>query len=304
MATRTTFGNLQAKIHSKGQEILDGVSKRVKHSQKLRNVSLLSKGFAVATPRFGGRTVFLWVKNKTRVWIERTNVWVSFSTFPRTFANGILLQAEMYRDGDTWIVAFEDVIMMDGDDVRKPFLHRLPLLITLVDEMRRFADPSRDPGVYAVKPWFPVSKLHDELRGDIYRKQPQYLLVKFLPKSPRYLGADSGITQESFFLALAADNTSTSVTDHTSSTDTPEIIHSISGTVNMIRRIYKIREGDPDQYNLIDPATGESSGRACVRTLQCSLWLASLKDGAYVMCRNVSGHDNLEPYADGLVVCV
>lgn len=304
MATRTTFGNLQAKSHSKGQEILDGVSKRVKHPQKLRNVSLLSRGYAIATPRFGGRSVFLWVKNKTRVWIDKTNIWVSFSTFPRTFANGTLLQAEMFREGDDWIVSFEDVLMCDGEDVRRPFLQRLAMLNVMVTDMRETADPSRDPGVYAVKPWFPVSNLHEELRADFYRKQPQYLLLRFLPKSPRYMGADSGITQETFFLGLRGEIVSGTVagtgagTDVCTGTITPGVANSF------VRKIYKIREGEPDQYNLIDPVSGKSSGRACVRTLQMSLWLASLEDGTPVVCRSVPGHDNLEPYADGSAVCV
>lgn len=290
-----TFGNVYMKTHNKSQQVVDALQKRIKNPQKLRNTKLLSNGFTIAAPRFGGRTVYLWVKNKTRVWIDKNVCYMTNSTFPKSFTDGTLIQGELYKHNDIWIVAFEDLIMYEGHFIEKPFITRLQMLITATEDLIRFADPSRDPGVYNVKPWFPTVSLLDSLSPEKFHKQPSFLIIKFLPKNAKASGSDYGITQETFTLKISNEPGNV---DMGTDVEKSDKLHSVKNNNKYLRHIYKIEDGEPDQYELKDPKDASKTGRACVRTLQNSLWLSSLENGSKVWCRKVSGHTNLEPYSD------
>ena len=293
------FGQVSLKCHSKQDAILGAVSKRARHPQKLRSPGLLTKGVAIATPRFGGRTVYLWVKNKTRVWVDKTSVWITHAIFPRAFVSGTLLQAEMYHmepsgsDSGRWVIAFEDVIIEKGDVVAdtKPFLAMLTSLISLVTQLQRCADPAHDPGTFAVKPWFPVKHIADEFRAERFYKQPSYLLLRFLPKDPNSTRPDSGLNKDPFFMRIRHDVTNA--------------IKEPGAHTHTEGKVFAIRKNpdttDPDQYDLFEPASGKHEGRACVRTMHNSLWIRGLLDNTNVWCRWLKEHSKYEPYAEAIV---
>lgn len=288
------FGQVSLERHSKQDAILDAVSKRARHPQKLRSPALLSKGVGIATPRFGGRTIYLWVKNKTRVWVDKTSVWITLATFPRSFIPGTLLQAEMYHtDSGSWVIAFEDVLIENGEVVSdtKPFLTRLNSLITLVGQLQRYADPAHDPGTFAVKPWFPVANAADELRAERFYKQPAYLLIRFLPKDPKSTRPDAGLNKDPFFMRIQHDVEK--AVAHPDDSVHPE------GSVFLIRKNPDTM--DPDQYDLFHPSSGKNEGRACIRTMHNSLWIRGLADNAKVWCRWLKEHSKYEPYAEAVI---
>jgi hypothetical protein len=282
------FGQVSFASHPDKDKILNAISKRVKHSQKLRSPSLLTKGKTICTPRFGGRTVFLWVKNKTRVWADRNNVWKTLAKFPTEFISGTLLQAEMYRDiptGDDkgkWIIAFEDVIIHNGIDLTEtaPFTQRLRVLTNLIISLRRYSETSLDPGIFTVKPWYKCSEVTKYINSDKFRKRPEYLLIRFLQKDIFSKKPDTSLSRAPFFMKIQYDNTSSA---HTS--DNIRLL--ITKDTKTI---------DPDQYILTD-SKGESKGKACVKTLHNSLWLRSLSDGTEVLCRWNKIHKRYEPYS-------
>lgn len=291
------FGQVCLVPHPRKDALIEAVSRRAGHPQKLRSSALFSKGISVVAPRFGGRTVYLWVKNKTRVWVDKTAVWKTVAPFPREFLKGTLLQAEMYRDepdGDSrgrWIIAFEDILICDGDVIAdsKPFLYRLRTLIHCVTQLQRYADPARDPGVFAMKPWSFGKDILDMIRAERFRKQPSYLIARFLPKHPDSSLPDNGLSKETFFLKISRDEIPG---ESNTSTQTP------LGKVFCIHRSEGVT--DPDQYDLRNPFTNEVQGKACVRTLHNSLWLRSLHNGARVWCRWLKEHSRYEPYADAV----
>jgi len=287
------FGRISLEHHPKKDAILDAVSKRARHPQKLRSPGLIAKGAAIVAPRFGGRTVYLWVKNKTRVWVDKTNVWISRSVFPRSFTDGTLLQGEMYHDehvgsdDNQWVIAFEDVLIHEGVVLADttPFHKRLTILVDLITQLQRCADPAHDPGVFAMKPWVPAPETYDMLLAEKYRKQPTYLIVRFLQKNPGgTTRPDSGLSKDPFFMRIQQDEPSS-----------PQS-HSPMGRIFQIRK--NVDTADPDQYDLIDPRTRTVEGRACVRTMHCSLWLRSLKSDSKVWCRWMTEYSRYEPYAD------
>jgi hypothetical protein len=284
------FGQLTLHTHPKQDDILNAISKRARHPQKLRSPALLSKGSPIMTPRFGGRTVYLWIKSSVRVWVDKTNVWETRANFPKSFMNGTLLQAEMYRStADTWVIAFEDVLIQDGNILSDttPFIKRLTHLISLVSQLRKCADPAYDPGIYAVKQWYPVSDANEVLRAENYHIQPEYLLIRFLQRNPASTHPDNGLSKDPFFMKIQKDI----------KPDTPD-----ESPTNPAGSVFLIRKNtdtlDPDQYDLIHPTTKKHIGSACVRTLHNSLWLRSLEPDSKVLCRWLKEHSRFEPYAD------
>jgi hypothetical protein len=196
-------------------------------------------------------------------------------------------------DSNKWVIAFEDVLIHNGEIVvdTKPFLERLQILITLVSQLQRSADPAHDPGTFAVKPWFPVTNAVDELRAERFYKQPSYLLIRFLPKDPKSTRPDSGLNQCPFFMKIHHDVEK--------ATDTPDTDEHPEGSVFLIRKNPDTM--DPDQYDLHHPSSGKHMGRACIRTLHNSLWIRSLENDAKVWCRWLKEHSKYEPYADAVV---
>lgn len=289
------FGAIVHERHPKADIILKAVQSNCKYPRKLINVKILQSAPSVSTPRFGGRTVYLWVKGKTRVWVDKSTAWITTSSFPTSFMLGTLLQAEIFPTSsnvsansgkgttdsaaglEESIVAFEDVLIMNGESTNTiPFNQRQSYLNQMVADMKLTSDISRDPGVYCVKPWFYTRNLIKEIKGYNWVKQPEWL----------YILTKDGTT---FFTKFYDD-----IVIKEETTDSKQ---SAVGT-EIVRLVYRIIDDEPDQYELRIPnKDGEDEeSRACVRTLWTSKWLAGLKDGTSVKCRRIPGFDNLEPY--------
>ena len=277
------FGNVSHEQHPKADIILKAVQSTCKYPRKLLNIKILQTAPSVCTPRFGGRTVYLWVKGKTRVWVDKTTAWITTSSFPTSFGSGTLLQAEMFNLGSGtsgWVIAFEDILIMNGaTDV--PFNQRQTHLNQMVSDMKLTSDVSRDAGIYCVKPWFHTRNVIKDLKSYNWIKQPEWF----------YILTKDGTT---FFTKFSDDSSLLT----SSKSD-------IGGAD--VRLIYRIQDDEPDQYELRlqsvvekdkdKEPVDEDEARACVRTLWTSRWLAGLKDGTAVKCRRVPGFENLEPYA-------
>jgi hypothetical protein len=284
------FGNVSHDQHPKADVILKAVQSSCKYPRKLLNIKVLQAAPSVCTPRFGGRTVYLWVKGKTRVWVDKSTAWITTSSFPSTFVNGTLLQAEMFNlnletsESGRWIIAFEDILIMNGEPITIsdiPFNHRQTHLNQMIADMKLTSDVSRDAGIYCVKPWFYTRNLVKELKSYNWIKTPEWL----------YILTKDGT---SFFTKFYDDAVSTT---QSKSKENPEHTSENGGP---IRVLYRIHEDEPDQYELRIPntePTEDDEMRACVRTLWTSRWLSGLADGTVVKCRRVPGFENLEPYS-------
>lgn len=266
------FGNVSHEQHPKSDVILKAVQSTCKYPRKLLNIKILQAAPSVCTPRFGGRTVYLWVKGKTRVWVDKTTAWITTSSFPTSFGTGTLLQAEIFNIGSVgggWVIAFEDVLILNGE-TDMPFNHRQTHLNQMVADMKLTSDVSRDAGIYCVKPWFHTRNVIKDLKSYKWIKQPEWL----------YILTKDGTT---FFTKFSDDS---SLMTSSESSD--------------VRLIYRIQDDEPDQYELRSQNIEDKDDdeiRACVRTLWTSRWLAGLKDGTAVKCRRIPGFENLEPYA-------
>lgn len=293
------FGNVSHEQHPKADVILKAVQSTCKFPRKLLNIKILQTAPSVCTPRFGGRTVYLWVKGKTRVWVDKTTAWITTSSFPTSFGTGTLLQAEMFNVGgseSSWVIAFEDVLILNGEMstlTDMPFNHRQTHLNQMVADMKLTSDVSRDAGIYCVKPWFHTRNIVKDLKSYNWVKTPEwfYILTKdgttFFTK---FYDDSSLMTSSDKDESLASET----------STNTKRNLKSVSDMGEYIRVVYRIQDDEPDQYELRVPnkeGGEEDEMRACVRTLWTSRWLAGLKDGTAVKCRRVPGFENLEPYS-------
>ena len=280
------FGNVSHEQHPKADVILKAVQSTCKYPRKLLNIKILQAAPSVCTPRFGGRTVYLWVKGKTHVWVDKTTAWITTSSFPTSFGMGTLLQAEMFNIGESgWVIAFEDVLILNGDTstlTTMAFNHRQTHLNQMVSDMKLTSDVSRDAGKYCVKPWFHTRNIMKDLKNYNWIKLPEWL----------YILTKDGTT---FFTKFFDDSSLMTSSDTNLEMDTHK--------TDIIRTVYRIVDDEPDQYELRIPRDSEKEGgdddemRACVRTLWTSRWLAEIKDGTPVKCRRVPGFENLEPYS-------
>jgi hypothetical protein len=349
------FGCNTYEQHPKADVILKAVQDYTKFPRRLTNLKILSAAPSVSTPRFGGRTIFLWVKGKTRVWIDKSNVWISTSSFPSTFLSGSLFQAEIFNVPELSspsgkvhsIIAFEDILMFDAKPQNIiPFNQRQVLLNLCISDLKACSDYSRDPGIYSVKPWFQTKSLLNSFAEYHWVRIPEWLyiitkdgttfftkfindipdshsLIKDVKDSATKAGTEGSVSRDNSYLkpSVPLTNNDSSHIEHQ-----PEVIPSHikennqrqsannerrRGTENseyILRRIYRIEDDDPDQYelrpdisdldmNVTDNVEAlRNECRACVRTLWASKWLRTIKDGTLVVCRRINGFENLEPY--------
>jgi hypothetical protein len=253
------LGNVKHSSHPKGDAILKGIQNAVMFPKKVQNLNILRKRQCLVAPRFGGRTIYLWVKGKTRVWVDRKNVYTMNTHVPKYTSEGTLASAELYKnDCGNWVLAFEDMIMYKGDlgFAKKPFPERQATLCTFVRDLLQSANAKIDPGVFCVKPWYTPKVYGEKYRSIEWTKTPEWVLI----------------WANGFWFCKIQDTTSQNV-----------------------YTIQRASDTNPDQYDLLD-TNGIIVHKACVRTLRASVWLRSLKDGTRVKCRNIQGIENPEPY--------
>lgn len=242
--------------HPKKTVLLKAMSDVIKFPKKIQHLNGLRKKECMLAPRFGGRTIHLWVKDKTRVWVDRQNVFVVQSKIPDFAKEGLLVSAELFKnDTDDWVMAFEDVVQYDGD---MDFNARQTYLRKFVQAMQTMSDRACDPGVFSVKPWYPAKSFVKHIRETEWLKRPEWVLI----------WSNDNI----YWFGKIHDKTETDV-----------------------YRITKAEDPNPDQYDLLDD-DGNIVSRACVRNMRLSKWLATLPDGARVRCRKVKGIRDPEPY--------
>lgn len=258
------FGSVKHSHHPKGSTIVSAVRESVSFPKKIQNLDILRKKQCLLSPRFGGRSVYLWVKGKTRVWVDRNQVYVVNTNLPEYSREGILASAELYKNDDSvWVVAFEDMIMYRGNTLRTSFPERQTLLSIFVKDLHKGADSSNDPGVFCIKPWYIPSVFPEKIRTTEWKKRPEWVVVWTEGHSQSKGG---------FWFCKIQD----------SSTDN-------------VYRIVRANDPNPDQYDILDEA-GEIISRVSVRSLRISRWLSTLPDGTRVRCRHIPGIENPEPY--------
>lgn len=261
------LGSVKHSSHPKAKTILEAIQNTVTFPKKVQNLNILRKKKCLIAPRFGGRTIYLWVKGKTRVWIDRKNVYLVNTNLPEYARNGILLSGELYKnDHNKWVMAFEDVMMYNGDLVtsKGSFVKRQEIVRKIVSDLQKGADSKIDPGVFCVKPWYSPKEYPENIRCQEWTKQPDWVIIWAEDRMRDNLGG--------FWFCKIRDTTSKDV-----------------------YRISRSDDPNPDQYDLLD-TDGNIVNKACVRTLRASQWLKSLKDGTRVKCRIVAGISNPEPY--------
>lgn len=260
------LGTVNHTHHPKKDAILKGIQSSVEFPKKIQNLNVLRNKSCLLAPRFGGRALYMWTKGKTRVWVDRANVYVMNTKLPDYSKDGMLVIAELFKnDNSKWVVAFEDIIIHKGDHVYKTmdFTKRNELLQQFVSDLLKTADSSCDPGVFCVKPWYTPTVFIEKVRTISWEKKPEWVIV---------WGYDHKTHSGSYWFSKMKD------------LDTDDTY-----------RISKCDDPNPDQYDLLNN-DGEIIARACVRSLRLSKWLAGLEDGTRVKCRKVNGIDNPEPY--------
>jgi hypothetical protein len=264
------FGGRKHKEHPKKDTILKSIRDRVTFPKKIQNLDILRKKQCLIAPRFAGRSVYLWVKGKTRVWIDRKNVYLVNTNLPVYSKDGILANAELYKnDEDKWVIAFEDLMIYKGDVLDTPdvsFTKRQMVLREFVGDLQRGSDPVNDPGVFCVKPWYTPKIFQDKIRKNEWKKKPEWAIV--WAQTP---GSSKSHTQGMWFCRIQ---------------DT---------SFKNVYRIVRSSDTNPDQYDLLDTG-GKIVSRACVRSMRVSKWLKGLEDGTHVRCKNIQGIKNPEPY--------
>jgi hypothetical protein len=263
------FGGRKHKEHPKKDKILTSIRDTVTFPKKVQNLDLLRKKQCLIAPRFAGRSVYLWVKGKTRVWIDRKNVYLVNTNLPTYSSEGFLLSAELFKnDCNQWVVAFEDIQVYKGntlDNVEVSFVKRQEYLREYVGDLIKGSDPTNDPGVFCVKPWYTPNVFKEKIVTNEWAKKPEWAIIWAENKKIQKH------TMGFWFCKIKDD-----------------------GDKN-IYRIVKADDQNPDQYDLLD-TDGNIISRACVRSMRVSLWLRGLADGTRVRCKNIPGMKNPEPY--------
>lgn len=263
------FGSRKHKEHPKKDKILKSIRETVSFPKKVQNLDLLRKKKCLIAPRFGGRSVYLWVKGKTRVWIDRKNVYLANTNLPVYSNEGFLLSAELFKnDFNQWVVAFEDIQVHKGttiDNINISFSQRQEYLREFVEDILKGSDPMNDPGVFCAKPWYTPNVFKEEIIKKEWTKTPEWAIIWAESKDQQKY------TSGFWFCKIKND------------------------TDKDIYRIARSDDPNPDQYDLLD-TEGNIVSRACVRSMRMSLWLRDLSEGTRVRCRNVPGIKNPEPY--------
>lgn len=263
------FGSRKHKEHPNKDKILKSIRETGTFPKKVQNLDLLRKKQCLIAPRFGGRSVYLWVKGKTRVWIDRKNVYLVNTNLPVYSTEGFLLNAELYKnDCNQWVIAFEDIQMHKGimlENTNTSFVKRQEYVREFVGDLIKGSDPVNDPGVFCVKPWYKPGLFKDKIKTSEWTKKPEWAIIWAESK-------DRKKHTMGFWFCKIKDDSNKNV-----------------------YRIVKSDDPNPDQYDLLDN-DGNIVSRACIRSMRMSLWLQDLVDGTRVRCRSIPGMKNPEPY--------
>jgi hypothetical protein len=259
-------------IHTVQETIRHILPRRLQHGDALKNIS------SVVVPRYGGKMIFLWLKGKTRVWIDRETAWISTSLFPSEICGGTLLQAEIFQHETSWYIGWEDILVKDNFSLipTTGYLERLKILQLIVRTIGFQTHSEMDPGIMIMKPIINPSQIHTLFDSEIFILEPKILLFYNTHPKPR-----------SFLSPLSYKIN----TFHSHSQIKSEL--AIKQPVYHIYR--KLETKEPDQFDLIDPFTKLPIGDACIRTMRLSLWLRDIPNGSLVVCRRFQ--DRWEPFA-------
>jgi hypothetical protein len=261
------LGTVKHTTHPKTRQLLEAVSNTVPFPKKIQSLDILRKRRCLIAPRFGGRSIYLWVKGKTRVWVDRKQVYLVNTSLPDYTRDGTLMCAELFKnDNNKWVMAFEDIIIYKGDTSigKGSFEKRQEILREIVSDLLKGADTKSDPGVFCVKPWYTPNEYPEKIKNTEWSKNPDWAIV--------WAEDDKRDNVGSFWFCKTRDTSTSNV-----------------------YRISRSSDPNPDQYDLLD-SDGNIVHKACVRTLRASQWLRALEDGSRVKCRNVPGIVNPEPY--------
>lgn len=265
------FGGRKHNVHPKKDTILQGIRQSISFPKKVQNLGLLRKKQCLIAPRFGGRSVYLWVKGKTRVWIDRQNVYLVNTNLQEYTREGFLVSAELFKnDNHQWVIAFEDLIQYKGTRIQS-FTEKQTRLREFVSDLNKGSDPLNDPGIFCVKPWYSPREFTKAIQSREWTKKPEWAIIWAENKDSQGQRGRQGHTKGFWFCKIR---------------DTSE---------KNVYRIVRANDSNPDQYDLLD-TSGNIVSRACVRSMRLSRLLNGIKDGTQVRCKNVPGIKNPEPY--------
>jgi hypothetical protein len=298
------FGNqsLEPYPETKRTLLINTIQETIRHilPRRLQNGDVLKSIRSVVVPRYGGRMVFLWLKGKTRVWIDRENVWISKSLFPSELCGGTLLQAELFQHNTSWFIGWEDVLVKNNLPMlpHTGYLDRLRELQDIAKLIGFQTHPGMDTGIMIMKPIVNPSHLSSLFETDVFIIQPKFLLFYDTQSKPRTFLHPYSYKVISPTIEISSNITKTSKTSKTS--ELSELSDSHKKVINDTKQsIYEIRRNietkEPDQFHLFDPETHSFIGDACIRSMVLSLWLRSIPDRTLVICRKFQ--ERWEPFA-------
>jgi hypothetical protein len=283
------FGNqtLEPYQESKRIALVESIQDTIRTilPRRLQNGDVLKHMSSVVVPRYGGRMIFLWLKGKTRVWIDREEAWISTSLFPAELCDGTLIQAEIFHHDKLWYIGWEDILVKHNLPLlpHTGYLERLRNLQSFSHKIGFQTHPQMDPGIMIMKPIVNPSKIHTLFDPETYILQPKFLLFYNTNPKPRTCLSPYSYKVNAFIYEPKSSSSTSIITDSTSGNQ----------PIYEIRR--KLETKEPDQFDLLDPDTKSFIGDACIRSMRLSLWLRNIPEGTLVVCRRFQ--ERWEPFA-------